>query len=62
MTVSPLAWGVTIVIIVALLAFDYFFHVRKAHVPTLKEAALWSSIYVGIAVLFGVGVLVFGGA
>ncbi|WP_284974260.1 TerC/Alx family metal homeostasis membrane protein [Arthrobacter sp. efr-133-TYG-104] len=61
MTVSPLAWGVTIAIIVALLAFDYFFHVRKAHVPTLKEAALWSSIYVGIAVLFGIGVLVFGG-
>ncbi|KII27144.1 transporter, partial [Arthrobacter sp. AK-YN10] len=62
MTVSPLIWGITIVVILALLAFDYFFHIRKAHVPTLKEAAVWSSIYVGLAVLFGVLVLVFGGA
>ena len=62
MTVSPLIWGITIAAILGLLAFDYFFHIRKAHVPTLKEAAIWSSIYVGIAVLFGVLVLVFGGA
>lgn len=51
----------TIVGIVALLAFDFFFHVRKAHTPSLKESAIWSSIYVGIALLFGLGVLWFGG-
>ena len=62
MTVSPLIWGVTIVVILGLLAFDYFFHIRKAHIPSLKEAAVWSSIYVGLAVLFGVLVLFFGGA
>ena len=62
MTVSPLIWGITIVVILALLAFDYFFHIRKAHVPSLKEAAIWSSIYVGLAVVFGILVLVFGGA
>ncbi|MFC0450894.1 TerC family protein [Rhodococcus jostii] len=61
MHVTPLAWVVTIVVIVALLAFDYFFHVRHAHIPTLKEAAIWSSIYVGLALLFGVAVLIFGG-
>ncbi|WP_433875799.1 TerC family protein [Sinomonas atrocyanea] len=61
MSVSPLVWGVTIVLILALLAFDYFFHIRKAHVPSLKEAAVWSSIYVGAAILFGIAVLVFGG-
>ncbi|GAA1499231.1 TerC family protein [Paeniglutamicibacter kerguelensis] len=61
MTVSPLIWGITIVAIVALLAFDYFFHIRKAHVPTLREAAIWSSIYVGLAILFGILVWVFGG-
>jgi tellurite resistance protein TerC len=27
---------------------------------TLREAALWSTVYIGIAVLFGLGVLVFG--
>ncbi|MGF9663626.1 TerC family protein [Arthrobacter crystallopoietes] len=62
MTVPPLIWGITIVVILALLAFDYFFHIRKAHVPTLKEAAIWSSIYVGIAIIFGILVLVFGGS
>ncbi|MFX1822185.1 TerC/Alx family metal homeostasis membrane protein [Pseudarthrobacter sp. CC4] len=61
MTVSPLIWGITIVGILALLAFDYFFHIRKAHVPHLKEAAIWSSIYVGIAIIFGVLVFAFGG-
>ncbi len=61
MDVSPLVWTLTIAGIVLLLLFDYFFHVRKAHVPELREAAIWSSIYVGIALLFGVGVLVLGG-
>src|SRR5699024_10957712 len=32
---------------------DYFFHVRKAHLPTIREAAVWSAVYVGIALLFG---------
>lgn len=58
--VSTTVWIATIVLIIGLLAFDFFFHVRQAHTPTLKEAAIWSSIYVGIAILFGVGVLLFG--
>lgn len=49
-------------VILALLAFDYFFHIRKAHVPTLKEAAIWSGLYVGIAIIFGILVVVFGGS
>lgn len=61
MDVPAYVWTLTIVGIVGLLAFDFFFHVRKAHTPTLKEAAVWSSIYVGIALIFGVGVLLFGG-
>ncbi|MEV7646174.1 TerC family protein [Arthrobacter sp. NPDC089319] len=62
MSVSPLIWGITIVVILALLAFDYFFHIRKAHVPSLKEAAIWSALYVGIAIVFGILVLIFGGS
>ncbi|GAB3517575.1 TerC family protein [Arthrobacter monumenti] len=61
MTVSPLIWSLTIALILALLAYDFFFHVRKAHVPTLKEASIWSAVYVGIAILFGIAVLIFGG-
>ncbi|MGX5715133.1 TerC family protein [Arthrobacter sp. MAHUQ-56] len=61
MEVPAYVWTLTIVGIVGLLAFDFFFHVRKAHTPSLKESATWSAIYVGIALLFGLGVLVFGG-
>jgi tellurite resistance protein TerC len=59
--VPSYVWTLTIVGIVGLLAFDFFFHVRKAHTPSLKESATWSAIYVGIALLFGLGVLFFGG-
>jgi tellurite resistance protein TerC len=62
MPVGPLAWHFTIGLIVVLLLVDYFFHVRKAHVPSLREAGLWSAVYIGIALLFGVAVLAFGGA
>ena len=61
MDVTPLAWTLTIVFVVGLLVFDFVFHVRKAHTPSLSEAARWSAVYVGIALLFGVGVLVVGG-
>jgi tellurite resistance protein TerC len=61
MAVHPWVWGLTIAGIVALLLFDFVFHVRKAHVPSLREAAVWSALYVGIAVVFGLGVLAFGG-
>lgn len=61
MDVPAFVWLLTILGIVGLLAFDFFFHVRTAHIPTLREAAVWSAVYVGIALLFGVGVLVFGG-
>ena len=62
MEVSALVWWLTIAGIAGLLAFDFIFHVRKAHIPTLAEAARWSTLYVGIALLFGVGVWAFGGA
>ena len=61
MDVSPLVWILTIAFILGLLAFDFIFHVRKAHIPTLREAAIWSSLYIGIAIVFGLGVLLFGG-
>lgn len=61
MNVPDWVWALTILGIVGLLAFDFIFHVRKAHVPTLREAAVWSAGYVGIAVLFGVGMLMFAG-
>ncbi|MFV0428413.1 MAG: TerC family protein, partial [Arachnia sp.] len=61
MNVPLWVWAITIVLIAGLLAFDFFFHVRKAHTPTLREAAFWSAVYVGLALVFGVAVLIFGG-
>ncbi len=61
MTVPTLVWAATITLILAMLLYDFVFHTRKAHVPTLKEAAAWSAVYVGIAVVFGLLVLWFGG-
>jgi tellurite resistance protein TerC len=62
MFVPPYVWALTVAGIVALLAYDFFFHVRKPHEPTLGEAARWSALYVGIAVAFGIGVWVVGGS
>jgi TerC family integral membrane protein len=60
MGVPGLVWLLTVLGIVALLLFDFYFHVRRAHVPTIGEAARWTTLYVSIALLFGVGVAVFG--
>src|SRR3954468_20653280 len=59
--VSGVVWLLTVLGIIGLLLFDFFFHVRKAHVPTLGEAARWTAIYVAIALLFGLGVTIFAG-
>ena len=61
MSVPFWIWVLTLLLIAGLLAFDFFAHVRRAHAPTLKEATVWSIIYVGLAILFGVAVTVFGG-
>ena len=62
MDVPALVWGLTIAGLAGLLLFDFFFHVRRAHAPTLPEAARWTGLYVSIALLFGVGVWIVGGA
>jgi tellurite resistance protein TerC len=60
MGVPGSVWVFTVVGIAALLLFDFVVHVRKAHIPALRETVVWSAVYVGIALLFGVGVWVFG--
>jgi tellurite resistance protein TerC len=62
MSVSPTMWSLTIALIVGLLLFDFFFHVRRAHIPSIREAALWSAAYIGVALLFGGAVWIYGSA
>src|SRR5687768_11309416 len=45
-----------------MLVFDFVGHVRTPHAPSLREAATWSAVYIGIAVVFGLLVSWFGGA
>lgn len=61
MDVHLSVWLITIAGILALLVFDFFSHVRTPHVPHIRESAFWSVVYIALAVLFGVGVWVFGG-
>ncbi|GAB3177742.1 TerC/Alx family metal homeostasis membrane protein [Nesterenkonia halophila] len=60
MEYTPLIWGITLAVIIGLLLFDFFAHVRKAHAPSIREAAVWSAIYIALALLFGLVFLVVG--
>ena len=55
-------WVLTITAIVGMLLFDFVGHVRTPHAPTLRESAIWSAVYVGIAVVFGLLIFWFYGA
>lgn len=54
MDVPGWVWALTVGVVVAMLVADYVGHVRAVHEPSLREAARWSAVYVGIAVAFGV--------
>src|SRR5690348_17233416 len=62
MDVSFWVWSVTVAVVVGMLAFDFLSHVRTPHAPSLRESAIWSAVYVAIAVVFGLLVLWFYGA
>ena len=56
MGVTPLIWIITIAVTIAFFVFEFFAHVRKPHEPTVAESARWSAFYIGLALLFGVGI------
>src|SRR6201995_4670615 len=52
--VTPLAWGLTIGVIVALLALDLILGAVRPHRIGFGEAARWSAFYILVAIAFGV--------
>ncbi len=54
-------WIFFTVFILAMLALDLGVFNRKAHVIQMKEAMLWTSFWVGLALSFGVGIYYFYG-
>lgn len=59
---SPALWVGFLVFVVAMLAIDLGVFHRKAHEVSFKEAAAWSSVWVALAIVFGVGVYTWFGA
>ncbi|MCU7723462.1 TerC family protein [Actinoplanes sp. KI2] len=61
MIVSAWVWIATLVALVAVLAVDLLIIGRRPHEPSMKESGAWVAFYVGLAVLFGVGVWIVAG-
>ncbi|MEU6675294.1 TerC family protein [Streptomyces sp. NPDC046853] len=53
-------WVVTILGLCALIAVDFFIG-RKPHDVSIKEAGIWTIVWIVLAALFGVGLLIWGG-
>ncbi|WP_099025199.1 TerC family protein [Mycolicibacterium palauense] len=61
MNVSALEWGITLGVTIAVLLFDVIVIGRRPHEPSTRECATYLSIYVGLALLFGLWVWHFHG-
>jgi len=59
--IAPWIWWLTGAVTVAVFAFDLLIVGRRPHEPSMRECAVYLSIYVGMAVLFGLGILVTAG-
>jgi len=53
MDVSAGLWGGTIAVLIALVVADFFIGGRKPHEVSIKEAGVWTAVWVALAVLFG---------
>ena len=51
-------WLATAAGVVGLIVFDFYAHVRTPHAPTFRESAIWSSVYIALAIAFGIGFLI----
>ncbi|MEU5320083.1 TerC family protein [Streptomyces sp. NPDC021056] len=60
MNVSLSVWLLTVAALCVLVAVDFFIG-RKPHDVSIKEAGIWTVVWVVLACLFGVGLLIFSG-
>ncbi|MEV3873559.1 TerC family protein [Streptomyces sp. NPDC049906] len=61
MDVSMTLWVTTIVGLCVLIGADFFIG-RKPHDVSIKEAGIWTIVWVVLAALFGIGLWIWGGA
>jgi len=62
MQVSSLEWAITLGVTVAILLFDVVVIGRRPHEPTKRETAIYLTIYIGLALAFGLWVWFFHGS
>ena len=55
-TGAPMAWVVFGAVVVVMLALDLGVFHRKAHVIRVREAAVWSLVWISVALLFNLGI------
>ncbi len=56
MNIHLYTWIITVVVMVAVLAVDLLIIGRRPHEPSMKEAGIFVGVFVGLAILFGLGV------
>ena len=56
MHVTPTVWLITLGVTAAILAFDLIIIGRRPHEPSMRECSIAISIYVALAVVFGIAV------
>ncbi|SMD18236.1 TerC family protein [Kibdelosporangium aridum] len=61
MNIPTWVWLVTVAGLSAMILFDFYLVSRNPRKPSMRECTLWVSAYVGLAVLFGLGVTLFAG-
>lgn len=57
--VSIVAWGGFVLFVLAMLALDLGVFQRRRHVMRIKEALIWCGVWVGLAMIFNIGVILF---
>jgi tellurite resistance protein TerC len=56
LNVSVWVWVISLVALVVMLAVDLLIVGRRPHEPSMRESGSWVGFYVGLALVFGVGV------
>ncbi len=62
MNVSALEWGITLSVTVAILLFDVIVIGRRPHEPTRRETVTYLTIYISLAIVFGLWTWFFHGS
>jgi tellurite resistance protein TerC len=61
LNVTTWVWIATLIVLTVVLVVDLSIIGRRPHEPSLRESSLWVALYVGLALLFGLGLWITAG-